>query len=96
MLNKFIEWANKFAAESSERGVVAKITESEMSDNPSARLDIDTPTKVARITFWESGDYFAEILNNKTGQSMFLSRGSFDINLDFSNEFVGFFERLND
>ena len=96
MLNKFIEWANKFAAESSGRCFVAQITESEMSNNPSARLDIDTPTKVARITFWESGDYFAEILNNKTGQSMFLSHGSFDINLDFSNEFVGFFEGLND
>ena len=95
MLNKFVDWANEIASRSAEKGFVAQVTESEMSDNPSARLDIDTPTKIARITCWESGDYDAEVIRIETERTIFSSHGNLQQEFDFLGKFSDFFKSLD-
>ena len=59
MLSSFLTWARHLQANHGLKMVEARVTEGSSSANSSARLDIDTPTTVARITCWESGDYDA-------------------------------------
>ncbi|WP_137940523.1 hypothetical protein [Chitinivorax sp. B] len=94
MLNKFIDWATQIASKPIGNDVVAQVTESEMSDNPSARLDIDTPTTVARITCWKSGDYDAEVIHIETERTLFSSHGNLQQGLEFSDQFADFFKSL--
>jgi hypothetical protein len=96
MLNKFIDWATKIANKSAGKDAVAWVTESEISSNPSARLDIDTSAAVARITCWESGDYDAEIIHLESGRTIFSIHGNLQPELDFSGTFADFFKSLND
>ncbi len=94
MLNKFIDWANQIASKPIGKDVMAQVTESEMSDNPSVRLDIDTPTTVARITFWESGDYDTEVIHVETEQTIFSSHGNIQCEGEFAEKFADFFKSL--
>lgn len=94
MLNAFIDWANQFENTTIGKYSTAKVTASEMSDNPSVRLDIDTPTSVARITFWESGDYDAEVIHIETERTIYSIHGNIQFELDFSNRFADFFKSL--
>jgi hypothetical protein len=75
MLNLFLEWARQIQANHGLESVEAHVVEGAACDNPSARLDIDTPTLVARITCWESGDYDAEVLDIETEQTIYSSHG---------------------
>lgn len=75
-------------------GMEAKVTESEPSDNRSARLDIYTPGTVARITCWESGDYYAEAIDLKTGQSIFSRHGEIHAEVPIPIELAEFFKSL--
>lgn len=75
MLSSFLEWARQVQANQGSRSVEARVTEGLSSDNPSARLDIDTPRTVARITCWESGDYEAEIIDLETERTIYSSHG---------------------
>lgn len=77
MLDLFLEWARKFQADLSSKAVKASVFEAPCSDNPSARIDIDTPTAVARITCWKSGDYDAEIIDIETERALYSTHGVF-------------------
>ena len=94
MLNTFIDWARQVADKPLGKGVEARVTESQVSDNPSARLDVDTPTTVARITCWESGDYDAEVIDMETEQTLFSSHGHLRGGNSFSEQFASFFKFL--
>ena len=94
MLNKFIDWANQVASKPIGKDGTAQVTESEMSDNPSVRLDVDTPTTVARITCWESGDYDAEVIHIETERTIFSDHGNLQRELSFSDKFADFFRYL--
>jgi hypothetical protein len=94
MLNNFIVWARQVADMRLGKDVDAQVAESEMSDNPSARLDIDTPTAVARITCWESGDYVAEVVDLETERTLFSAHGNLREEEAFSDQFVDFFKSL--
>lgn len=95
MQNVFVFWARQLASQSLGMGIEARVTESNMSDNPSARLDIDTPTSVARITCWESGDYDAEVIDVETEQLVHLAHGHIAGGQEFSELFAAFFKALN-
>ena len=77
MLSSFLEWARQVVAGQGANGVEAHVTDGIASDNSSARLDIDTPTSVARVTCWESGDYDAEIIDLETERTLLSSHGTF-------------------
>jgi hypothetical protein len=71
MLSLFIDWAKRAVAKSQELGWQAWVTENEKTGNTSVRLDVDTPTAVARVTFWESGDFHAEVLDLATEKTVY-------------------------
>ena len=76
MLSIFIEWAKQIAEAIHTENVKTLLTEGDKTDNPSARLDIDTPMAVARITCWESSNYYAEILDLATEKTVFSNHGN--------------------
>jgi hypothetical protein len=94
MLNTFIDWARQVAGKPLGKDLEARVTESHASDNPSARLDIDTPAAVARITCWESGDYDAEVIDIETERTLFSTHGHLQVGHSFSQQFAAFFQSI--
>ncbi len=41
------------------------------TDKPSQYVDIDTQTKMARVSLWETGECDFEIIKNETGENIF-------------------------
>lgn len=96
MLNRFIGWANSVEAAQTKlhNDIEVQLSESDPSDNRSARLDVDSPTAVGRITCWESGDYDAEALDLHTERSLYTDRGTLREGDEMSKKFSPFFEAL--
>lgn len=94
MLDKFIFWVNQIQDLSFGADIQFQLTESEYSSNPSARLDIDTPSMIARVTCWNSGDYNAEIIDIETERTIFSFNGSFEHPEKISLELSTFFELI--
>lgn len=94
MLNSFVGWARQIEGGQVAKSVEARVTESQMSDNPSARLDIDTPTTVARITCWQSGDYEAEVIDLETERTLYSTHGTLYEGQILSEQFAPFFKTL--
>lgn len=94
MLNSFLEWARQVEARQGAKGLDSRVTEGSSSDNPSARLDIDTPTTVARITCWESGDYDAEVIDIETERTLYSSHGVFQEGRAVAEQVSPFLEAL--
>lgn len=44
----------------------------------SARVDADAPSAMGRVTCWESGDYYAEVLDIETSSTIYSDHGTFD------------------
>lgn len=94
MLNSFLEWARQVGASHGARGE-SRVTQGPSSDNPSARLDIDAPTTVARITCWESGDYDAEVIDLETERTLYSSHGVFQEDRSIAEQVSPLIEALN-
>ncbi len=47
-----------------------------MSDNCSARFDIDTPFALGRVTFWETGAYHAQSIDLVTERTIYEHHGT--------------------
>jgi len=75
MLSEFVNWANQLGTAFEQDAARIKVTLGEVGSNTSARLDIDTADKIGRITFWESGDFHAEILAYDSGELLYSSHG---------------------
>lgn len=75
MLSEFVDWANQLGAVSRHKGVGVTVTIGEVSSNPSARLDIDAAGRIGRVTFWESGQYHAEVLAVDSGEMLYSKHG---------------------
>lgn len=94
MLHIFLEWVRTTDADLRARGFGTEITEGEASDNPGAWLDIDTPTAAARVTCWDSGDYFAEILDRDSAEMIYCEHGYFGAGEAISEQLRPFFSAL--
>lgn len=92
MLNEFIDWTRSIAAGLATEAMDAYVTVNEISNNPSARLDLDTSTSVARITCWESGDYDAEVIDLESEQQIYAHRGTLKVGESLLYQFRDFFE----
>lgn len=92
MLDIFIAWAQQFAGKSWGKGIEVRVAEARSSSNPSARLDIDTPKTVARITCWENGDYDAEVIDAESEQRLFSTHGGLQEGQALSKQFAAFFK----
>ncbi|WP_035055802.1 immunity protein TriTu family protein [Andreprevotia chitinilytica] len=93
MLTLFLEWVYTRAAEQMPAAEMY-VTFCAETDNRAARLDLDTPTAVARITCWDSGDYFAEILEFETAKHVYTSHGQLVPDECLSERFQDFFVAL--
>ncbi|WP_296782137.1 hypothetical protein [Variovorax sp.] len=96
MLNRFIGWAHSVETAQAKlhRDIEMQLTESDPCDNRSARLDVDTPTAVGRITCWESGDYDAEAIDLQTERSLYTDRGTLREGEEMLKKFSPFFEAM--
>lgn len=94
MLSSFLAWARQVQANRGLKKIEVLLTEGPKSDNPSARLDIDTPTSVARITCWESGDYDAEVIDIETERTIYSSHGVLDARQAIAQQVSAFLEAL--
>jgi len=68
MLQEFLAWAESIGFDLAGRGVIPTITFNRPSDKPSVNVDLTSDKGVARITFWDSGEYFVEYL--QTGHNL--------------------------
>ncbi|GAA4345882.1 hypothetical protein GCM10023165_30320 [Variovorax defluvii] len=66
MLDTFITWAQHIQSHTAGPSLKIQLTENEEPENRSARLDFDAPFAIARITFWNSGDYDTEVIARET------------------------------
>jgi hypothetical protein len=95
MMNEFVSWANSVASLGEDKKALSlKITASPVSDNPSARLDVETSDAIARITCWDSGDYYAEIISISSEKYLYQLNGNLTADKSISDEFQDFFEHL--
>ncbi|MFC4311214.1 hypothetical protein ACFPN2_19100 [Steroidobacter flavus] len=94
VLIAFVNWANGLAAVTNQTTLEVTVTLCEPTPHPSARADIDTPGKVARITFWASRSYHAEILASDSGEVLYSKYGSAEADESLTAVFRPFLEQL--
>ena len=94
MLSKFLIWARQKKDFFKNKNWIIKIIENEITENPSARLDIDTSTLISRITFWESGNAFSEIISIETEEMLYCQHIETTQDQSFDEYFSSFFEIL--
>lgn len=75
MLQIFCAWANATIAALPPE-IHGQLTVGASSSNPAAMLDFDTPSVLGRITCWDSGDFYAEILDQASGRDLFDQEGA--------------------
>jgi hypothetical protein len=93
MLNTFHYWAQE-AIPGLPAGVEAYFTPGTASENTAARIDFDAPVRMGRITCWDSGNFYAEILDTESGQNLLDRHGKVDSVADLSSLLGSFLETL--
>ncbi|WP_418127054.1 hypothetical protein [Variovorax sp. KK3] len=94
MLNAFLGWAKRVQSNCAGKSVRARISKREQAGNPSARIDLETPLALARITFWQSRDFVAEIVTRDTAETLYLKCGQLDQGQDPAAPFAPFIQAL--
>ncbi|NDP59175.1 MAG: hypothetical protein GZ090_07450 [Oxalobacteraceae bacterium] len=94
MLNDFIDWAKSVVAKPCGEFITVRLTVGSNSANPSARLDVDTPFSVARITYWDSNDFEAEVIDLDSEKQIYSQYGKFRPEAQLSTQFQPFFDVL--
>jgi len=87
VLKSFIKWAEELNLPRNF------LLATEVKNNSSAILDIESDIYLARITCWDSGDFHAEILEIKIEKNVYNKFGSFRVE-SVSSDLFDFFEKL--
>lgn len=93
-LNIFMAWASAFAQSNEGKCLGATVTSSELSENPSARIDVCSAYALGRITSWSDGSYYAEALDVKTEEQIFEKLGTTEGKDSLSEVFAPFFDAM--
>ncbi len=94
MLEDFLRWAKE--RQSIERDKFSlTLTVSQPTSNPSARLDVDGPHSIARLTVWNSGDIDMEVLEIRSGKSIYTNQLFATAPCDFDVLFAAFFTAIS-
>ena len=93
MLNTFHYWAQETIL-GLPAGVEACFTPGTASENTASRIDFDTPARMGRITCWDSGNFYAEILDTESGQNLLDHHGKVDSVADLRSLLGSFLETL--
>jgi hypothetical protein len=92
VFSDFLGWTNTVVEAPPVGALDCRLTQSQPSDNNSARLDFDTETTVNRITVWESGRYVVESIEFESGNTIFERSGA--CTFRESGESIVFFNEL--
>lgn len=95
MLNAFLNWGNKKCLELMRYGYEASLLPCEESSNTGAVLDVSSKNAMARITAWDSGDAYLEVINIASEQTVYSKHLSLSEPLEFDTEFRDFFAALD-
>ena len=93
MLNTFYSWAQDTIA-SLPAGIDARLTPGLASGNTAARIDFDTPARLGRITCWDSGNFYAEILDTESGENLLDQHGNAQSTASFNHLLHSFLKTL--
>ena len=93
MLNAFHSWAEE-TIRGLPAGVEAYFTPGIASANTAARIDFDAAIRMGRITCWDNGDFYAEILDTESGQNVLDRHGKVDSAAGLSFLLGSFLETL--
>lgn len=96
MLQDFEHWITLMMLKLKGKGIESEFISCAISDNPGVYVDFDTEKILARITFWQSGNYYLEAIDIESEQQLFSRHGVINSPHDFSKEFSEFFNLLND
>jgi len=77
MLNTFHSWAQE-TIPCLPTGVEAYFTPGIASANTAARIDFDSPIRMGRITCWNNGNFYAEVVDTESGQNLLDRHGKVD------------------
>lgn len=94
MIEEFLIWATEKKAVLEKSGMLSTISTSLLSNNLSARIDIDTSVAAARITVWESGDFHLEIIDFHSSENIYQKNLHLDKFEDFERDVGVFIEIL--
>jgi hypothetical protein len=94
MLETFVEWAYKVKSESDAGETKVSVTIGPSCDNPSARLDVDTPRFIALLVCWKSGDYFVHVVDVEDETDRLVKYGVIFNEIPLNNEFDEFCDLL--
>jgi hypothetical protein len=94
MLNLFVDWFTK--VEKNKPAYLDKwtLTLGGDSDNPGGYIDIDTKNAIARITFWQSGNFYAEIISIATESTVYQNHDRLQSNDVLEEKLELFFKKL--
>ena len=67
-------WFEKNEQSLLRRNITFAFSEKTKTDNPAQYVDIDTETRMARVTLWETGDCDFEILECENGKNFVLEK----------------------
>ncbi|WP_414530919.1 hypothetical protein [Nodularia chucula] len=95
MLSHFECWIQEKYQEIENLGYKAEVVKSPSDINePSICLDLDSDNYIARITLWESGESCLEIVDVLSENMVLNEYLVIDENINFSEAFEKFFNRL--
>jgi hypothetical protein len=90
MLDDFLTWAQSLRQDSALTNATLEVALNAPCDNRSARLDIETSARLGRITLWQSREFFAEVLDIASEETVFQQYGVVEHPHDFHATFSGF------
>jgi hypothetical protein len=90
MLEAFRKWADWVQPILAASGATTLFGYSEPSNKRSAWFDFDTGGRLARITFWESGESYAEILDAKSQVTLYSRHATYPSGIDLREEYREF------
>ncbi|MGE5416359.1 MAG: hypothetical protein ACM3UZ_06305 [Acidobacteriota bacterium] len=96
MHKNFLQWVNGNLELFTGWGLTVQTLdfESESQTNPSRAVDFVSKKRMGRITVWESGAAYLEVLDFESGDSIFDEHKDLGMQVDYTKAFERFFDEM--
>lgn len=95
MLNEFEEWFTLNEPLLRDRNVRIQLTRPEVSsDKNSVYVDVDTDSRMARVTLWDTGECDMEVINPETEETILYEHTVLQSSKELSAALESFFGKL--
>lgn len=85
-MHRFSKWFDSFANSIALQGCEVEVEPCQDSPNAALRMDIGTPSLLARLVVWDSGDYDVEVIDAGSGDNIYRRNGHVDNEADLANK----------